>query len=108
MRASCSRASAPLRHVFGTTSFSIDPYQLGKGNDEGLESGAWWFYAKLGFRPRDAATLRLAGDEQARVRRSPAIAPGPSRYAGWPSGICASTSNPRGTASTSRALDNAC
>ena len=66
-----ARWLAALRHVFGTTSFSLDPYQLGKGNDEGIESGAWWFYAKLGFRPRDATTLRLARDEQARVQRSP-------------------------------------
>jgi hypothetical protein len=66
-----ARWLAALRHVFGTTSFSLDPYQLGKGNDEGLESGAWWFYAKLGLRPRDAATLRLAREEQARVQRSP-------------------------------------
>ncbi len=64
-----ARWLAALRHVFGTTSFSIDPYQL--GNDEALESGAWWFYAKLGFRPRDAATARLARDELARVERSP-------------------------------------
>ncbi len=64
-----ARWLAALRHVFGTTSFSIDPYQL--GNDEALESGAWWFYAKLGFRPRDAATAKLARDELARVERSP-------------------------------------
>jgi hypothetical protein len=55
--------------VFGTTPFSLDPYQL--GNDEALESGAWWFYARLGFRPRDAATARLARDELARAKRNP-------------------------------------
>jgi hypothetical protein len=57
--------------VFGTTSCSIEPYQLGQGNDEALDSGAWWFYAKLGFAPRDAATRRLARDEQLRSQRSP-------------------------------------
>jgi hypothetical protein len=66
-----ARWLSALRHVFATTSFSIEPYQLGKGNDEALESGAWWFYAKLGFRPRDATTLRLAREERARVQRSP-------------------------------------
>ncbi len=66
-----ARGLAALRHVFGTTSFSLEPYQLGKHNDEALESGAWWFYAKLGFRPRDAATARLARDERSRVQRSP-------------------------------------
>ena len=39
-----------LRLAFGCTSFSIEPYQLGRDNDEGIESGAWWFYRKLGFR----------------------------------------------------------
>jgi hypothetical protein len=64
-----ARWLATLQHLFGTTSFSLDPYQL--GNDEALESGAWWFYAKLGFRPHDAATATLARDELARVARSP-------------------------------------
>ena len=66
-----ARMLAALRHLFGTTSFSIEPYQLGQGNDEGLESGAWWFYFKLGFRPRAADARRLARAEQARMRASP-------------------------------------
>jgi len=65
-----ARWLAALRHLFGTTSFSIEPYQLGKDNDEALDSGAWWFYAKAGFLPRDTATLGLMRDEQARVQRS--------------------------------------
>jgi len=65
-----ARWLAALRRLFGVTSFSVEPYQLGHDNDEAIESGAWWFYAKLGFRPRDAATLQLARDEQARVQRS--------------------------------------
>jgi len=64
-----ARWLATLRHAFGTASFTLDPYQL--GNDEALASGAWWFYAKLGFRPRDAATSRLARDELARLARRP-------------------------------------
>ena len=68
---SFARWLAALRRLFATTSFSIEPYQLGKDNDEALESGAWWFYAKLGFQPRDAATRRLARDERARLQRSP-------------------------------------
>jgi len=66
-----ARWLAALRHMFGSTSFSVEPYQLGQGNDEAVDSGAWWFYAKLGFAPRDAATLRLAHNEQALVQRSP-------------------------------------
>jgi hypothetical protein len=71
-----ARWLAALRHLFGTTSFSVEPYQL--GNDEALESGAWWFYAKLGFRPRDAATARLARDELLRMERSPRHRTAPS------------------------------
>jgi len=76
-----ARWLAALRHLFGTTSFSIEPYQLGKHNDEALESRAWWFYAKLGFTPRDAATTKLAGSEQARMRRNPGHRPSPAALA---------------------------
>ena len=42
------------KDALGVTSFSIDPYQLGFENDEALDSGAFWFYRKLGFRPTNA------------------------------------------------------
>jgi len=67
-----ARLLAALRHVFGVEAFSIEPYQLGQGNDEGIASGAWWFYFKLGFRPRAAEARRLAAAEQARMQRRPA------------------------------------
>jgi hypothetical protein len=66
-----TRWLAALRHQFGATSFSIEPYQLGHDNDEAIDSGAWWFYAKFGFRPRDVATLGLMRDEASRVQRRP-------------------------------------
>lgn len=60
------------REVFGATTYSIDPYQLGHfGNREGLKSGAWWFYYKLGFRPRDPGVKRLLRGELAAMRRDP-------------------------------------
>jgi hypothetical protein len=61
------RLLASIRAMFGADTFTIDPYQLGHHNDEGLESGAWWFYYKLGFRPWDAAIARLAASEARRV-----------------------------------------
>ena len=67
-----ARLLATLHRAFGTTSFSIEPYQLGMGNDEGLQSGAWWFYYKMGFRPRATATRRLVGTELTRLRTNPA------------------------------------
>jgi hypothetical protein len=59
-----------LHALFGSDSFTIYPYQLGHGNEEGLRSGSWWFYQKLGFRPRDAMRLRLMDKELAAIRRS--------------------------------------
>jgi hypothetical protein len=40
-----------LCHRMGTTCVSVYPYQLGHDNEEAIESGAFWFYRKLGFRP---------------------------------------------------------
>lgn len=57
------------RQHFGVTRFVVEPYQFGAGNAEGLRSGAFWFYWRLGFRPTDAALARLAGREAARLAR---------------------------------------
>ena len=59
------------RALFGTDTFTIFPYQLGEGNDEAIESGAWWFYEKLGFRPRARAARTLMQRELARMSRQP-------------------------------------
>jgi hypothetical protein len=67
-----ARTLAMVRHMFGVESFSLDPYQLGKGNDEAIASGAWWFYYKLGFRPLTADARRLLRRELARMRADPA------------------------------------
>ena len=66
-----ARMLAALRQLFGARTFTIEPYQLGQGNDEAIESGAWWFYYKLGFRPRNPAIGALAREELARMKASP-------------------------------------
>ena len=66
-----ARVLAVTRHVLGARSFTIEPYQLGHGNDEGLQSGAWWFYAHLGFRPKDPKVRRLHRSELMKMERSP-------------------------------------
>jgi hypothetical protein len=66
-----ARLLAVLHEFSGATSFSIEPYQLGQGNDEGIESGAWWFYFKLGFRPRTQAALKLVAAEARRQKSTP-------------------------------------
>ena len=63
------RVLAMARHLFGAEAFSIDPYQLGHDNTEGLKSGAWWFYYKLGFRPEDQDVRRLLRSELRHMRR---------------------------------------
>ena len=65
------RVLAMIRALFGADAFMIPPYQLGHENDEAIESGAWWFYQKLGFRPRDAKTLGLMRTELERMKRAP-------------------------------------
>jgi len=50
-------------HRFGITQFTVDPYQIGKGNSDGIKSGAFWFYYKLGFRPMDNTHAHLAQSE---------------------------------------------
>lgn len=62
---------ATVRHLFASDAFTIFPYQLGHGNEEAIRSGAWWFYQKVGFRPRSREALRLMRGELARMRRSP-------------------------------------
>jgi hypothetical protein len=45
----------------------IRPYQIGDDNEEALESGAFWFYYKLGFRPVRPPCRALAEEEQTRI-----------------------------------------
>ncbi len=60
-----------FRQVLGVTCFSVDPYQIGLENDEALDSGAFWFYRKLGFRSLDAAVAQLVKREERRMLRTP-------------------------------------
>jgi hypothetical protein len=43
---------------------------VGLENEEALDSGAFWFYRKLGFRPLDAAAAQLVQREEERMRRA--------------------------------------
>jgi len=63
---------ALTRHLFAPDVFTIFPYQLGGyGNSEALASGAWWFYQKLGFRPRTPHVVALMNEELARMKADP-------------------------------------
>ena len=56
-----------LCHLMGTTCISVYPYQLGHDNEEAIESGAFWFYRKLGFRPGRADLQRLVEREEQKI-----------------------------------------
>jgi hypothetical protein len=66
-----ARLLAVCRAVTGAAQLSVDPYQVGLGNEEAVASGAFWFYRKLGFRSSDAALERLARREEARLAAAP-------------------------------------
>lgn len=58
------------RQVFHIDYFEVEPYQYGLDNPEGIESGAFWFYYKFGFKPVDAQIEKLAAAEHAKILKS--------------------------------------
>jgi hypothetical protein len=56
-----------LHQVVGVKCISIDPYQIGFNNEEAIESGAFWFYRKLGFRPTRPELARLMAREEKKI-----------------------------------------
>jgi len=60
-----------FHQLLGATCFAVDPYQIGHHNDEAIESGAFWFYRKLGFRPANPEAVRLLESEESKMRSDP-------------------------------------
>ncbi|MFZ0199521.1 MAG: hypothetical protein WB523_22675 [Candidatus Sulfotelmatobacter sp.] len=56
-----------LRALTGAQCISIYPYQIGQNNDEAIDSGAFWFYRKLGFRPGRADLQKLCEREEEKI-----------------------------------------
>ncbi|MBK6635834.1 MAG: hypothetical protein IPG38_17475 [Chitinophagaceae bacterium] len=54
--------------VYGLNRFSVDPYQLGKENSDGIHSGAFWIYYHAGFRPLQKEQQELADAEAAKIK----------------------------------------
>ena len=50
---------------------SIYPYQIGQNNDEAIDSGAFWFYRKLGFRSGRPDLRKLCEREEKRIASDP-------------------------------------
>ena len=67
------------QHVYHLNRFSVDPYQIGKENSDGIQSGAFWIYYRAGFRPLREEQKQLAETEALKIKsikvyRSPASA----------------------------------
>ncbi len=71
-----------LCHLMGTTVISVYPYQLGHDNEEAIESGAFWFYRKLGFRHGKPELKRLVEREERKIAASQCGAGDPSTSSG--------------------------
>ncbi|MGI9205946.1 MAG: hypothetical protein ACR2Q3_18160 [Woeseiaceae bacterium] len=57
-------------HITGCSRYIANPYQFGAENDEALQSGAFWFYYRLGYRPVAADVRQLASREFAKSGRN--------------------------------------
>ncbi len=55
----------------GATTISVYPYQIGQNNDEAIDSGAFWFYRKLGFRSGSTELEELAQREEQKIAANP-------------------------------------
>lgn len=60
-----------LFHLAGARYFYLPAYGMGEDNPEALETGAFWFYRKLGFSATEPAIERLARAEERKRRRDP-------------------------------------
>jgi hypothetical protein len=56
-----------MKQLTGVKAFSLDPYQIGFENEEGIASGAYWFYRKLGFRSTNKSIQELTQKEETRL-----------------------------------------
>ena len=60
-----------LRALTAAKCISIYPYQIGQNNDEAIDSGAFWFYRKLGFRAGRVDLQRLCEREEEKIVADP-------------------------------------
>jgi hypothetical protein len=60
-----------LRALTGAKCFSVYPYQIGQNNDEAIDSGAFWFYRKLGFRCGRVDLRTLCQREERKIASDP-------------------------------------
>ncbi len=56
--------------VFNVKRFSVAPYQFGEDNHEGIQTGAYWFYYKLGFRSANKEIAAIAEKEVLKMKKN--------------------------------------
>ena len=54
--------------VYKLKRFTVDPYQIGKDNSDGIHSGSFWIYYHAGFRPLEKKQQQLAATEAAKIQ----------------------------------------
>jgi hypothetical protein len=57
------------RQAFKVNYIEVEPYQYGLNNPEGIQSGAFWFYYRFGFRPVDKSLAALAAKETIKLSK---------------------------------------
>jgi hypothetical protein len=57
--------------VYRIKRFTVDPYQIGNKNSDGIYSGAFWVYYHAGFRPVLPALLELSIAEAEKIKTIP-------------------------------------
>ncbi len=55
------------RQVYRLKRFSVDPYQIGKDNKDGIHSGVFWLYQHIGFRPVEKEQKQIAEAEAKKI-----------------------------------------
>lgn len=54
--------------VYELKRFSVDPYQVGKENNDGIKSGSFWVYYHAGFRPLLKEQQQIAAAEAKKIK----------------------------------------
>lgn len=64
-----NQAQQTHQKVYHLKRFTVDPYQLGKDNSDGIKSGAFWIYYHAGYRPMKKIQKELAAGEQEKINK---------------------------------------
>jgi hypothetical protein len=65
---------------FKLRTLRVEASQIGRDNKDGIASGSFWFYWRLGFRPEQPALTALAQAEWARILEASDGRPAPRHY----------------------------